>query len=46
MFDSDYVMTSNYSITYVANTIKKIYLGTTILNEFAYTYYDNKNDSF
>ena len=46
MFGSESVMTCNYAITSVANTLNKIYLITNILNEFTSTYYDDNNDSF
>ena len=46
MFDSDYVITSNDENPSVANNLKKIYLSTTILNEFTFKDdYDN-NYSF
>ena len=46
LFDSDYVMTWNVKIPYVANTLKNIYISTNILNEFTSTYYDDKNGYF
>ena len=45
-FDRDSVIRYSAAITYVANTLKKIYLGETLLNEFTSTYYDYNNDTF
>ena len=42
MHDSDSITTCNTAIPSVANTIKKIYLSSTIFNEYTSTYYDNK----
>ena len=44
MFDIDSTITCNYAIPSVANTLNKIYLSTTLLNEFTSTYYNDKND--
>ena len=39
-------MNRNASITSVGNNLKKMYLGTTLLNQFNSTYYDDKYHSF
>ena len=41
MFNSDYLMTFNATITSVANNLKKIHIAAIISNEFASTYYEN-----
>ena len=41
IFDIDSVITYNFPIPSVANTLKKIHLSTTLLNEFIFTYYDD-----
>ena len=46
MFDSDSIMRCSTKIPSVENTLKKSYLGRTLLDEFEYTYYDYNNDTF
>ena len=46
MFDNDYLTRCITKITSIANTLKNIPLGGTILNEFTSTYYNDNNDSF
>ena len=46
MYENDFLMTCNSEIISVGNTLNKIYLIITILNEFISTYYDYKNDVF
>ena len=46
MFGSDSIMNWNCAIPYVPNTLKKIYLSKTILNEFTSTYSYDNNDYF
>ena len=46
MFDNQSVMSYNNEISSVVNTPKKIYLSTTILNEFTSTYSYDNNDYF
>ena len=46
MFDSDYIMICSTAIPSFRNTLKNIYPGGTLLGEFAYMYYNDKNDAF
>ena len=46
MFDSDSVMTNNFVITSVANSLKKIHRIANILNEFTSKYDENTDDYF
>ena len=46
MYNSDYTMICSTSITSVANTLKKIYLGGTLWCEFTSDYYNDKNYTF
>ena len=46
MNGSDYSMNCNMEIPSVDNILEKIHLSSTIFNEFASTYYDNKNYGF
>ena len=41
MFDSDSVINRNFEITTVGNTLKKIHISTTLLNESTSISYDN-----
>ena len=46
MFHIDSIIISSITITSVANTLKNIYIGGTILGEFTSTYYDDNNYDF
>ena len=46
MFDGDYIMSCSTPITGVANNLKNVYLGGTLLGAFTSTYYNNNNDTF
>ena len=46
MFGCDYIMSFTTTIPSVTNTLKKIYIGGNMLDEFTSTYYDDKNDTF
>ena len=46
MYASDYAMTCNAEISFVANTLNKIHISTTIYNEFNSTYVEDKDNGF
>ena len=46
MFDSYYITIFSKIITSVANNTKNIYLRGTLIDEFTYTYYNDKNGTF
>ena len=46
MFVSEYLLTWISAIHCVANTLKNIYLSTTILNDLTTTYYDDTDGYF
>ena len=46
MFDSNYLMHYISTITLIENTLRKIYICGSTLDEFVYTYYDDKDDKF
>ena len=39
-------MKLNATMTSYSNTLKKVYLSKTVLNEFTFTYDDDRNESF
>ena len=46
MYDSDSIMSCCTPVISVSNTLKKIYLGGTIWDEFTSEYYNDNNDAF
>ena len=46
MFNSDSIISYSTSIPSFENTVKKIYPGGNILDEFTSIYYEDKNDTF